>query len=86
MVRAGDRAADQQEVPAAGGGYQRPAGVPGPLGAISVRTALEDRIAQGLLCLDHLPRGRAIRKSRGAISAYGRPRSSHASRSLLLRV
>ena len=57
MVRAGDRAADQQEVPGAGGGYQRPVGVPGPLGAVSARTALEDRIPQGLLRLDHLPRG-----------------------------
>ena len=32
------------------------------------------------------PEGRVTRKSRGAIPTYGKPRSSHASRSLLLRV
>jgi len=53
-VRAGDRAADQQEVAGAGGGDQRPVAVAGPLGAVSAGPAFEHGVVEGVFGLDQI--------------------------------
>ena len=53
VARPGEQAADQQDMPRAGGGGQRPVRVSGPLGAVPARAALEDRVPGGVFGLDH---------------------------------
>src|ERR1022692_967826 len=52
LVRAGEQPADQQELPRAGGGGQRPVADPGSLGPGPAGAPLEDGIGDGLLSAD----------------------------------
>ena len=53
VVRPGEQAADQQDVPRAGGGGQGPVRVPGSLGPVPARAPLKDRVPDGAFGLDH---------------------------------
>src|SRR5271166_2545614 len=53
VARPGEQAADQQDVPRAGGGGQGPVRVPGSLGPVPARAALEDRVLHRVRGLDH---------------------------------
>ena len=55
VVRAGDQAADEQEVPRAAGGDQRPVREPGTLGPVPARSPLEDRVSDRLVSPDDGP-------------------------------
>ena len=56
VARPGDQAADQQDVPRAGGGGQCPVREPGSLGPVPARAALEDRVLHRVRGLDHRAR------------------------------
>ena len=55
VVRAGDQAADEQEVPRAAGGEQRPVREPGALGPVPARAPLEDGVFDRLVSADDGP-------------------------------
>jgi hypothetical protein len=55
IVRAGDQAADEQDVPRARGGGQRPVREPGALGPVPARAPLEDRVPDRLVRADDGP-------------------------------